>query len=150
MKIARRIAVPLILIIVSGVAIVLAASNLITLNHTATVATGSTLQIIDEGLTPPTSGCPTTGSYGPGPLNINWGILDQGQTKSYYVCVLNSGTASDTITLSGSPPSGYGTITSPQAGFVLLPTATKLVELDWAMPGNASVGPVPGFSTTIS
>src|SRR5712664_1530073 len=44
--------------------------------------------------------------------SIAWGNVPQGSTVKHYVCVINSGTAPDAITLTGSPPAGYGTITS--------------------------------------
>jgi hypothetical protein len=135
---------------VSGVAFVLAASNMITLNHTATIGPGAILGVTDIGATPPTS-CPTTSaSYGPGPVNIPWGTIGQGATVKHYLCVINSGSAPDTITVSSSPPSGYGTVSSPQNSVVLAPGGTLAIELDWAVPPGATLGPVPAFSTTIA
>ncbi len=96
LKIARRFVIPLALAMTGGVALVLAASNLITLNHTATVTTGATLGVIDQGGTAPAS-CPLTG-YGPGPVSIAWGNVPQGSTVKHYLCVINSGTAPDAIT----------------------------------------------------
>ena len=148
LKIARRFVIPLALAMIGGVGLVLAASNLITLNHTATVTTGATLGVIDQGGTAPAS-CPLTG-YGPGPVSIAWGNVPQGSTVKHYLCVINSGTAPDAITLTGSPPAGYGTITSPQASTSLLPGSTLSVQLDWAVPVTATPGAVPSFSTSIA
>jgi hypothetical protein len=135
---------------VSGVAFVLAASNIITLNHTATIGAGATLGVTDIGASPPST-CPTTSaSYGPGPVNIAWGTIGQGATVKHYLCVINTGSAPDTIAVSGSPPSGYGTISSPQASTILAPGATLAIELDWAVPANAPLGPVGSFPTTIA
>jgi hypothetical protein len=148
LKVARRFAIPLILAMVGVVGLVIAASNVITLNHTATVTTGATLGVIDQGGTAPAS-CPLTG-YGPGPVSIGWGNVPQGSTVKHYLCVINSGTAPETITLTGNPPTGYGTITSPQASTSLLPGSTLSVELDWAVPVTATPGAVPNFSTSIA
>jgi hypothetical protein len=32
----------------------------------------------------------------------------------------------------------------------LAPAATLAVELDWAVPAGATIGPVPAFSTTVT
>ncbi|OLB68838.1 hypothetical protein AUI06_09930 [archaeon 13_2_20CM_2_52_21] len=151
MKVARRLIVPLLLAMVGGIALVLAASNMITLNHTATVTTGATLGALDEGPTPLTTGCPTTAtSYGGGAVNIAWGSVAQGATVKHYVCVINTGTAPDVLSISGSPPSGYGTITSPQQGTTLPANGGVLgIELDWAVPTGATPGLVT-FPTTIT
>jgi len=68
---------------IGGVGLVLAASNLITLNHTATVTAGATLGVIDQGGTAPAS-CPLTG-YGPGPVSIAWGNVPQGNRQTLLV-----------------------------------------------------------------
>jgi hypothetical protein len=135
---------------VGSVAIVLAASNIITLNHTATIVQGATLGVTDIGASAPTS-CPSAStSYGPGPVNIVWGSVSAGATVKHYLCVINTGSAPDTITVSGSPPSNYGTISSPQNNMILAPANTLAIELDWAVPTGAPVGPVPAFSTSIT
>jgi len=151
LKVARRLIVPLILAMVGGIALVLAASNMITLNHTATVTTGATLGALDEGATPLTTGCPTTAaSYGSAPLSIAWGNAAQGATVKHYVCVINTGTAPDVLSISGNPPPGYGTISSPQQGATLPANGGVLgIELDWAVSTNATPGPIT-FPTTIT
>jgi hypothetical protein len=150
LKVARRFIGLIILVMVSGVAFVLAASNIITLNHTATISPGAILGVTDIGASPPST-CPTTStSYGPGPVNIAWGTVGQGATVKHYLCVINTGSAPDTIAVSGSPPSGYGTISSPQASTILAPGATLAIELNWAIPPNAPLGPVGSFPTTIA
>src|SRR5256886_13446606 len=99
---------------VGGIALALAASNMITLNHTATVTTGATLGALDEGATPLATGCPTTAaSYGSTPVSIAWGVVAQGETVKHYVCVINTGTAPDVLSISGITPPAYGTITTP-------------------------------------
>ena len=149
LKVARRFIGLFIFVMVGGVAFVLAASNIITLNHTATIVQGATLGVTDIGPSPPTS-CPSAStSYGPGPMNIVWGSLSAGATVKHYLCVINTGSAPDTIAVSGSPPSGYGTISSPQNSVILAPAATLAIELDWAVPANAPLGPVGPFPTTI-
>jgi hypothetical protein len=136
---------------VSSVAFVLAASNIITLNHTATVVQGATLGVTDIGPTPPPTSCPSAStSYGPGPVSIVWGSVSAGATVKHYLCVINTGSAPDTITISGSPPANYGTISSPQSSAVLAPGGTLAIELDWAVPTGAPLGPVPAFSTSIT
>src|SRR5712664_273263 len=80
LKIARRFVIPLALAMIGGVGLVLAASNFITLNHTATVTTGATLGVIDQGGTAPPS-CPLTG-YGPGPVSIGWGMCPKAQRSN--------------------------------------------------------------------
>jgi len=136
---------------VGGVAFVLAASNIITLNHTATIGAGAVLGVTDIGANPPTPGCPTASTnYGPGPASIAWNTIPAGSTAKHYVCVINTGTAPDTITLSGGPSVVYGAVTSPQAGSTLVPGGTLAIELDWAVPTTAPVGPVPSFQTTIT
>lgn len=150
LKVAGRLLGVLILVMVGGVAFVLAASNIITLNHTATIGAGATLGITDIGAAPPTA-CPTTStSYGPGPASIAWNTIPAGATAKHYVCVLNTGSAPDTIALSGSPPTGYGTITSPQDSMTLAAGNTLAIELDWVVPATAPLGAVPAFSTTIT
>lgn len=151
LKIAGRLLGVLILVIVGGVAFVLAASNIITLNHTATIGAGAVLGVTDIGPSPPTPGCPTTStSYGPGPASISWNTIPAGATAKHYVCVLNTGTAPDTIAISGGPQAAYGTITSPQSSMTLAPAGTLAIELDWAVPTTAPVGAVPAFQTTIT
>jgi len=150
LKVARRFIGLFILVMVSGVAFVLAASNIITLNHTATIGAGAILGVADIGASPPST-CPITStSYGPGPVNIVWGTIGQGATVKHYLCVINTGSAPDTITVSGSPPSGYGTISSPQNSMILAPANTLAIELDWAVPTGATLGPVPAFSTSVT
>lgn len=150
MKLARRFVGLLIFVIIGGVAFVLGASNIITLNHTATIGPGATLAVTDIGPSPPST-CPTTStSYGPGPVSIAWGTIGQGATVKHYLCVINTGSAPDTVTVSGSPPSNYGTISSPQANTLLSPGSTLAIELDWVIPSNAPLGPVAPFSTTIT
>jgi hypothetical protein len=150
LKVERRLIGLVILVMASGVAVVLAASNMITLNHTAAIGPGATLGVTDIGASPPST-CPTTSaSYGPGPVNIAWGTIGQGATVKHYLCVINTGSAPDTITVSGSPPSGYGSITSPQANTVLASGSTLAIELDWTIPSNAPLGPVGSFATTIT
>jgi len=151
LKVARRLIVPLLLAMVGGIALVLAASNMITLNHTASVTTGATLGALDEGSTPLATGCPTTAaSYGSTPVSIAWGIVAQGATVKHYVCVINTGTAPDVLSISGTPPAGYGTITSPQQGAALPANGAVLgIELDWVVPTSATPGPVT-FSTNIT
>jgi hypothetical protein len=150
LRIARRLFGLVICVIVAGIAFVVASSNIITLNHTATIGPGAVLGVADIGPAPPPS-CPTTStSYGPGPVNIVWGTIGQGATVKHYMCVINTGSAPDTITVSGSPPSGYGTISSPQNSMVLPSGGTLAVELDWAVPTTATIGAVPAFSTTIT
>jgi hypothetical protein len=152
MQIPKRLIVPLAFAIFLGVAFALGASNIITLNHSATITQATaTLGIIDSGPTPPTS-CPTTG-YGPGPVSIGWGSISQNTVAKHYLCVINTGTTSDTISVSGAPPANYGTITSPQQAAILSATPgsnTLPVELDWTVPLTAPVGAVPSFSTTIT
>ena len=150
MKVARRFISLLILVTVGGIAFVVASSNIITLNHSATIGPGAVLGVTDIGATPPAT-CPITStSYGPGPVNIPWGTIGQGATVKHYLCVINTGSAPDTITVSGSPPSGYGTISSPQNSIILVPAGTLAIELDWAIPSAATLGPVPAFSTSIA
>jgi hypothetical protein len=135
---------------VGGVAFVLAASNIITLNHTATVVQGGVLGVTDIGPSAPAS-CPSAStSYGPGPVNIAWGNIGAGATVKHYLCVINTGSAPDTVTVSGSPPTGYGTISSPQNSMSLAPAATLAIELDWTVPAGATIGPVPAFSTAVT
>lgn len=152
MKVPRRIIVPLAFALFLSVAYALGASNVITLNHTATITQATAvLGVIDSGPSAPPS-CPATG-YGPGPVSINWGSPQQNTVAKHYLCVINTGTTSDTISVSGSPPTAYGPITSPQQGNVLLSTPgsnTLVVELDWTIPITAPVGPVPSFSTSIT
>jgi len=150
LKVARRFIGLFIFVMVGGVAFVLAASNIITLNHTATVIQGATLGVTDIGPSAPAS-CPSAStSYGPGPVNILWGSVSAGATVKHYLCVINTGSAPDTITVSGSPPSGYGTISSPQNSMILAPANTLAIELDWAVPTGATLGPVPAFSTSVT
>jgi hypothetical protein len=150
LKVARRLTGLLIFVTVGGIAFVVASSNIITLNHSATIGPGAVLGVTDIGATPPAT-CPTAStSYGPGPVNIAWGTIGQGATVKHYLCVINTGSAPDTILVSGSPPSGYGTISSPQASTILAPSSTLAIELDWAIPANAPVGPVGPFPTTIA
>lgn len=150
LKLARRFIGLLILMMVGGVAFVLAASNIITLNHTATIVAGATLGVTDIGATPPTA-CPTAStSYGPGPASIAWNSIPAGATAKHYVCVINTGSAPDTITLAGSPPTGYGSITSPQDSNILTAGNTLAIELDWVVPASAPLGAVPAFATTIT
>jgi len=150
LKVARRFIGLFIFVMVGGVAFVLAASNIITLNHTATIVQGATLGVTDIGPSAPTS-CPSAStSYGPGPVNIVSGSVSAGATVKHYLCVINTGSAPDTITVSGSPPSGYGTISSPQNSMVLAPAGTLAIELDWAVPTGATLGPVPAFSTSVT
>jgi len=150
LKIGRRLIGLVILVMASSVAVVLAASNIITLNHTATIVAGATLGVTDIGSTPPTS-CPIAPtSYGPGPASIAWNSIPAGSTAKHYVCVINTGSAPDTITISGNPPTGYGTITSPQSSTILAAGGTLAIELDWVVPAAATLGPVPAFSTTIT
>ena len=150
MKVARRLIGLFIFVMVGGVAFVLAASNIITLNHTATIVQGATLGVTDIGPSAPTS-CPSAStSYGPGPVNIVWGSVSAGATVKHYLCVINTGSAPDTITVSGSPPSGYGTLSSPQNSMVLAPAGTLAIELNWAVPTGATLGPVPAFSTSVT
>ena len=136
---------------VGGIALVLAASNMITLDHTATVTTGATLGALDEGATPLPTGCPTTATtYGASPVNIVWGSVAQGETVKHYVCVINTGTAPDVLSISGSPPSGYGTMSSPQQGATLPANGGVLgIELDWVVPTTATPGAVT-FPTSIT
>ncbi len=136
---------------VGGIALVLAASNIITLQHTATVTTGATLGILDAGSAPLPTGCPTTASsYVSGPASIAWGSVGQGATVKHYVCVMNSGTAPDVLSISGNPPAGYGTITSPQEGVTLPANGGVLgIELDWVVSASATPGLVT-FATTIT
>jgi len=148
LKVGRRLIGLVILVMASGIAVVLAASNIITLNHTATIGPGATLGVTDIGASPPST-CPTSSaSYGPGPVSIAWGTIGQGATVKHYLCVINTGSAPDTIAVSGSPPSG--SITSPQSGTVLASGSTLAIELDWTIPANAPLGPVVPFSTTIT
>ncbi|HYU87483.1 MAG TPA: hypothetical protein VEL52_02135 [Candidatus Bathyarchaeia archaeon] len=151
MKVARRLIVPLLFAMVGCIALVFAASNIITLQHTATVTTGGTLGALDEGSIPLSTGCPTTAnSYGTGPVNIAWGIVAQGETVKHYVCVINTGTAPDTLSISGNPPAGYGTISSPQQSATLPANGAVLgIELDWVVPTGATTGPVT-FPTSIT
>lgn len=150
LRVRRGLLGLLVLMMVGGVAFVLAASNIITLNHTATIGAGATLGVTDIGATPPTS-CPTaTTSYGPGPASIAWNTIPAGSTAKHYVCVINTGSAPDTIAISGQPPAGYGTITSPQSSTILAPSSTLAIELDWVVPATATLGAVPAFSTTIT
>jgi hypothetical protein len=150
LKVGRRLIGFVILVMASGVAVVLAASNVITLNHSATIGPGATLGVTDIGASPPST-CPTSSaSYGPGPVNIAWGTIGQGATVKHYLCVINTGSAPDTITVSGSPPTGYGSISSPQANTVLASGGTLAIELDWTIPSNAPLGPVGPFPTTIA
>ena len=135
---------------VGGIAFVLAASNVITLNHTATIVQGATLGVTDIGPTAPAS-CPAAStSYGPGPVSIVWGSVPAGATVKHYLCVINTGSAPDTIVVSGSPPSGYGTLSSPQNNMILAPAGTLAIELDWAVPTSAPLGPVVSFPTNIT
>lgn len=150
LKLARRLVGLFIFVMVGGVAFVIAASNMITLNHTAIIGPGGVLGVTDIGPAPPTS-CPATStSYGPGPVNIAWGTIGQGATVKHYLCVINTGSAPDTIIVSSSPPTGYGTISSPQNSNTLAPSGTLAIELDWAVPTAATIGPVPAFQTTIT
>ncbi|TMI40743.1 hypothetical protein E6H21_05435 [Candidatus Bathyarchaeota archaeon] len=150
LKVARRFIGLFLFVMVGGVAFALAASNIITLNHTATIVQGATLGVTDIGPSAPTS-CPSAStSYGPGPVGIVWGPLAAGATVKHYVCVINTGSAPDTITVSGSPPSGYGTISSPENSMILTPASTLAIELDWAIPTGATLGPVPAFATSIT
>jgi hypothetical protein len=152
MQIPKRLIVPFAFAIFLGVAFALGASNIITLNHSATITQATaTLGVIDSGPSPPTS-CPTTG-YGPGPVSINWQSISQNTIAHHYLCVINTGTTSDIISVSGTPPTGYGTITSPQQGSSLPATPgsnTLPIELDWTVPLTAPVGSVPSFSTTVT
>ncbi len=152
MQIPKRLIVPFAFLIFLGVAFALGASNIITLNHSATITQATaTLGVIDSGPTAPPS-CPTTG-YGPGPVSIAWGSVQQNTVVKHFLCVINTGTTSDTIAVSGSPPANYGSITSPQHGTLLPSTAgsnTLAIELDWAVPLTAPVGAVPSFSTQIT
>jgi hypothetical protein len=154
MQIPKRLIVPFAFAIFLGVAFALGASNIITLNHSATITQATaTLGIIDSGPGPtPPASCPTTG-YGPGPVAIAWGPISQNTVAKHYLCVINTGTTSDTISVSGAPPAAYGTITSPQQAASLSATPgsnTLVVELDWTVPLTAPVGAVPSFSTTIT
>jgi hypothetical protein len=152
LKVARRFIGLLSLVMaVGGVAFVLAASNILTLQHTATVTTGATLGVFDEGSTPLPTGCPTTASsYGSAPVSIAWGSVAQGATVKHYVCVINTGTAPDLLSITGNPPAGYGTITSPQQGATLPANGAVLgIELDWVVSTTAITGPVT-FSTNIT
>jgi hypothetical protein len=151
LKVARRFIVPFIFAMIGGIAFVLAASNIITLQHTATVTTGAALGVLDEGAIPLATGCPTTAtSYGSGPLSIAWGNVAQGATVKHYVCVINTGTAPDVLSISGNPPAGYGSITSPQQGATLPANGGVLgIELDWVVSASAITGPVT-FPTSIT
>lgn len=150
MKIARRFIGLFIFMMVGGIAFVLAASNVIILNHTATIVQGATLGVTDIGPSAPAS-CPAAStSYGPGPVSIAWGSVPAGATVKHYLCVINTGSAPDTIVVSGSPPSGYGTLSSPQNNMILAPAGTLAIELDWAVPTSAPLGPVVSFPTNIT
>lgn len=152
MKVPRRLIVPFAFALFLGVAYVLGASNVITLNHSATITQATAvLGVVDSGPSAPPS-CPTTG-YGPGPVSVSWGSIQQNTVAKHYLCVINTGTTTDTISVAGNPPTIYGTITSPQQGTVLSSTPgsnTLAVELDWTIPLTAPVGSVPSFQTTIT
>ncbi len=132
-------------LIISGVVVWSYAATLLSVSNVATIETGANL--VATGAVPQGTTCGAeTGAYTDSPM-VNWGNVPTGTTQSKFVCLENTGTGNYQVSIASNLPSSDGSISSPQAGQTIASSSFLLVEVDWNVSPQATLG---GVSFTIT
>jgi len=127
-------------IILAGLAMEVYATTFLTVNNTATIQTGASLQATGS-VAAGTTCSAASGTYGTTP-SVSWGSVTAGTTAKDFICVQNIGTSSYVVSITSNLALADGTITSPQTSQTIATGGFLLVEFDWAVSATAATGGV--------
>ncbi len=132
-------------LLMSGIIVWSYAATFLSVSNVATIETGASL-LATVAVGQDTICSDATGTYTNSPT-VDWGNVPTGTTQSRFVCLENTGTGNYQVSITSNLPSGDGSINSPQIGQTIASSSFLLVEIDWSVSPQATLG---GVSFTIT
>ncbi len=132
-------------LIISGAVVWGYAATFLAVSNVATIETGASL-LATGAVGQDTICSDATGTYTNSPT-VDWGNVPTGTTQSKFFCLENTGTGNYLVSIASNLPSSDGSIDSPQTGQTIASSSFLLVEIDWNVSPQATLG---GVSFTIT
>ncbi len=145
LKAPKRYLALIAVLIITVVVVWSYAATFLNVSNVATIETGASL--VATGAVAQGTVCSgETGTYTDSPT-VNWGNVPTGTTQSKFICLENTGTGNYQVSITSDLPTGDGLISSPQIGQTIASSSFLLVEIDWNVSPQATLG---GVSFTIT